>query len=295
VKFAEMVGYNEVADLAKRAGLETAKATPALALGSYEATPLEVANAYTIFSNGGVFVKRSFVREIRTESGGLIDESKLSTSEVLDPRISYMVVNLLEEVLRSGTGAGARGRGFLLPAAGKTGTSRDAWFAGFTSKLLCVVWVGYDNNEELPLEGAKAALPIWVEFMKRAHRYREYRGVQEFEPPDGVAMVDIDPATGQLATSGCPNPRQEVFIAGTQPVELCRMHGGSGRTQIASWDTPAPETPREARAANEQAAAAPRKSKAKTVPPTGSEDTAKQEKPAAPKQSLWDKIRSIFK
>ena len=83
----------------------------------------------------------------------------------------------MQEVLRSGTGAGVRSRGFSLPAAGKTGTSHDAWFAGFTTKLLCVVWVGLDDYKDIKMEGAKAALPIWTEFMKRAHRHRAYRDV----------------------------------------------------------------------------------------------------------------------
>lgn len=123
-----------------------------------------------------------------------------------------------------------------MPAAGKTGTSHDAWFAGFTSKLLCVVWVGFDDNQELPLEGSKAALPIWTEFMKRAHEYREYRGVTPFRAPDGILTVEIDPLTGAQATPACPNTRTEVFIVGTEPHELCPVHG-SGRTLIADWDS----------------------------------------------------------
>ena len=87
---------------------------------------------------------------------------------MLDPRVAYLMVNLLEEVMRTGTAAGVRSRGFRVPAAGKTGTSHDGWFAGFTSELLCIVWVGFDDNRELDLEGAHSALPIWTEFMKRA-------------------------------------------------------------------------------------------------------------------------------
>ena len=141
--------------------------------------------------------------------------------------------------MRSGTAAGVRSRGFTLPAAGKTGTSQDArdgWFAGFTSKLICVVWVGFDDNKELNLEGAKSALPIWVEFMKRAHQHRQYKNVTGWDAPDGIVSVDIDPASGQLATVGCPSARAEVFVSGTQPVELCRFHGG-GVTHVAGWET----------------------------------------------------------
>ena len=90
--------------------------------------------------------------------------------EAIDPRVSYLMVSMLEEVLRSGTAAGVRSRGFKLPAAGKTGTSYNGWFVGFTSQLLCVVWVGFDDYGELDLEGAKSALPTWAEFMKKAAR-----------------------------------------------------------------------------------------------------------------------------
>jgi penicillin-binding protein 1B len=156
------------------------------------------------------------------------------------------MVNMMQEVLRSGTGAGVRSRGFTLTAAGKTGTSHDAWFAGFTTKLLCVVWVGLDNYQDLKTvlgqqnaEGAKVALPIWTEFMKRAHKHRAYRDVEDFEVPDGVVSAEVDPDTGQLATSACPKPQTEYYLVGTQPTAFCALHMG-GSTQIASWDTVSP-------------------------------------------------------
>lgn len=290
VKFAEMAGYEKVAALAEAAGLRGVKPTPALALGAYEVTPLDIAAAYTVFSNQGTWVQRNFVREIRSSDGALIYEYQPLSRPVLDPRIAYMVVNVMEEVLRSGTGAGVRSRGFLLPAAGKTGTSHDAWFVGFTSKLLCVVWVGFDDNQELPLEGAKAALPIWTEFMKRAHRHREYRGVMPFSPPDGVVIVDIDPLSGRLATAACPKPVSEVFLAGTQPVELCHLHGGRSRTLISSWESyPAP-SPQSVRASSPRAAAQPRS----TPPPQPPSHQDRTPQPP-PRKGFWGRIRAIFK
>ena len=237
VKLAEMVGYQAVEELAQRAGMNlNIQPTPALALGSYEVTPLEIAGAYTVFANRGLYVKPNFIGLIRNREGNVIYSHRPVLQPVLDPRVSYLMVSLMEEVLRSGTGAAVRGRGFALPAAGKTGTSRDGWFAGFTSRLLCVVWVGFDDNRELNLEGAHSALPIWTEFMKRAHQYREYRNVTEFTPPDGVVSVEIDPQSGRLATRNCPTVRTEVFITGTQPLESCRLHGGGAR--VASWEAP---------------------------------------------------------
>lgn len=238
VKVAEMVGYDTVEELAQRAGMNlNIRATPAIALGAYEVTPLEIAGAYTIFANQGVYVKPNWISLIRDRQGRVLYAHKSVRRRVLDQRVSYLLVSMMEEVLRSGTGAGVRARGFVLPAAGKTGTSHDGWFAGFTSKLLCVVWVGFDDNRELNLEGAHSALPIWTEFMKRASQYREYRNAGDFKPPDGIVAVEIDPMTGQLATPSCLLPRTEMFISGTQPIELCRLHGG-GATRVASWEAP---------------------------------------------------------
>ena len=294
VKFGEMAGFDSVAAIAKKAGLENIRPTPAIALGAYDVTPLAIAGAYTIFSNAGVFTKQNFVREIRSASGGQIYGYRPQRRDVLDSRIAYMTLNLMQEVLRSGTGAGARARGFGLPAAGKTGTSHDAWFAGFTTKLLCVVWVGFDNNQELPLEGAQAALPIWTEFMKRAHRYREYRGVQEFDPPDGIATVDIDPLSGQLATGSCPTPRPEVFIAGTQPLELCHLHA-SGRSQVAGWDAPessAPSGQPSSPSSNRpKQAGQSRRADESADAPKQSQTTPPKEQ----KKGFLDRFRSIFR
>ncbi|MGH9666062.1 MAG: penicillin-binding transpeptidase domain-containing protein, partial [Bryobacteraceae bacterium] len=196
---------------------------------------LEIAGAYTIFANRGAYSKPNFIQRIVDQHGSPIYQSTPEHRIVLDPRVAFMMVDMMEEVLRSGTGAGVRARGFTLPAAGKTGTSHDGWFAGFTSKLLCIVWVGFDDNRVLNLEGAHSALPIWTDFMKLAHRHREYRNVSGFDPPEGIVTADVDPTTGQLATPACPQHDTEEFIAGTQPVDVCRLHGG-GATQIAGWD-----------------------------------------------------------
>ena len=151
------------------------------------------------------------------------------------------MTNMMEEVLRTGTGAGVRGRGFMLPAAGKTGTSRDGWFAGFTSKLICVVWVGFDDNRDFKLEGARSALPIWTEFMKRAHQHRRIsqrarvRGARRRR--DGRHRR----RNRHAGYPGCPKVRSEVFIAGTQPVEACKLHGGrADHTTVSGWDAGQP-------------------------------------------------------
>jgi penicillin-binding protein 1B len=186
VRLAEMVGYEKVRRLAIAAGFNNGlMATPAIALGAYVATPLEVAGGYTIFSNGGTYMEPRFILAVNDASGHLLWRSPEVTRQVLDPRVSYLMVNLLESVVNNGTGAGARSRGFTLPAAGKTGTSHDGWFAGFTSNLLAIAWVGYDDDRELRLSGAESALPIWTEFMKLATQDPVYRNARSFAPPPG--------------------------------------------------------------------------------------------------------------
>ena len=244
VRLGEMIGFDAVETLAKQAGMNlNIQPTPAIALGAYEVTPIEVAGGYTIFADQGTYVKPNWVSLIRDRQGNVLFSATPDKRDVLDPRVAYMMVSLLEEVLRSGTGESVHARGFNLPAAGKTGTSHDGWFAGFTSRLICVVWVGFDDNRELGLEGAHSALPVWVEFMKRAHQYREYRNVHDFPAPDGIVTVEVDRETGQLATPACPSPVAEVFLSGTQPVESCRLHGGAGGTRVASWETAPPLSP----------------------------------------------------
>ena len=239
VKVAEMVGYDAVVDMAKRAGMnDRIQPTPAVALGAYDITPFEAVGAYTMFSNGGRYVKPDFLELVRNQTGRELYRHKPQEKQVLDPRVAYMMTNLLQDVLIHGTAAGARAAaGFNVPAAGKTGTSRDGWFAGYTSELLCVVWVGFDDNRDLDIEGALSAAPIWMQFMKDALKYREYRDTKPFEAPDGIVSIEIDPETGFPATPTSRTHATEVYIAGTQPV------GGGGQmvtTTASGWDTTAP-------------------------------------------------------
>jgi penicillin-binding protein 1B len=225
VALAQAVGYSNVVAMAHRAGLnEAIKPTPAVALGAYETTPLEIAGAYTLFANRGMHVTPTTLALVRGADGTVLEQHTPDSRQALDPRVAYLMVNMMQEVLRSGTGASVRSKGFTLPAAGKTGTSRDGWFAGFTSELLCVVWVGFDDNRELNLEGAHSALPIWTEFMKKAAQTRPYRDAKQFQAPAGVATAEICSESGQLAGANCPNVRSEVFIDGTQPVVECQLH-----------------------------------------------------------------------
>jgi penicillin-binding protein 1B len=222
VKVGQMAGFENVVAVARQAGMnEDIRPTPAVALGAYQVTPLEIARAYTIFANGGNLVQPEFIAEMRDSNGETLYHRAPRVKRVLDARIAFLMVDMLQEVLRSGTAAGVRARGFGLPAAGKTGTSHDGWFAGFTSELLCVVWVGFDDYTDLGLEGARSALPIWTEFMSEAASYKQYGNAKPFQPPSGVVQVSVDPQTGELPGPGCPSGVPTYFVEGTQPQTQC--------------------------------------------------------------------------
>jgi penicillin-binding protein 1B len=237
ISLASMVGFDRVAELARNAGIKSAQGTPSMAIGSYDATPLDMAGAYTTFANGGVHIDPWMLASVRTPTGDVIDDYSPVTRQVLDPRAAFLTTYMMEAVLQGngsdpctvggldycGTGAGVRNMGFISPAAGKTGTSHDAWFAGFTSSLLCVVWVGNDDYTALAhgLEGARVAAPIWADFMKQAVLLPQYSDTNEFTPPSGVQLATIDKKTNLLADNSCPDDYTAAFLDGTAPTDTC--------------------------------------------------------------------------
>ncbi len=232
VSLAQMTGYEKIRDLALAAGINNSlEATPAMALGAYDATPVEIAGAYTMLDNQGVFEAPGSILEVTDSTGKVIYRPRHVSRQVLDPRVAFLVDSLMESVIDHGTGEGVRARGFTLPAAAKTGTSHDGWFSGFTSDLICTVWVGYDDNRQLDLSGARSALPVWTDFMKQAMALPDYRNVQPFTPPPGIVSEVVDqqgrPVSGTTLVSvdpADPGPDDdpttdhiEYFIDGTQP------------------------------------------------------------------------------
>jgi penicillin-binding protein 1B len=224
IHVGETVGFDKVAEVWKRVGVGTPpKGFPAITLGVFELTPLEVAQAYTLFTNGGA------VRSLKVIDGIDAGERHVAAKDpplrkVARPDTTYLVTNMMRSVLNEGTGAGARAAGFTLDAAGKSGTTndlRDAWFIGFTPELLTVVWVGFDDNQPVSLSGSQAALPIWTQFMKSATAGRPN---VEFEAPEGITFAEIDRDTGKLALPGCPRTMTESFLSGTEPTEFCELH-----------------------------------------------------------------------
>lgn len=254
IKLAEKVGYDKVTELAQRLGLnEKIKPYPAMAIGSFEITPLEMVRAYAAFANGGTLSDLKSVLQVRNGEGKRLELEESEPKQVLTPEISFLVTSLMKSVIDHGTGAGARSRGFRLPAAGKTGTSHDGWFAGYTPDLLCIVWVGFDDNRELGLSGSQAALPIWTEFMKKATLLRPLKG-EDFKVPEDVPQVEIDPTTGLLATERCLQREMEYFIKGTVPAVRC--YGNNYEQSVwkgapvSIYSTSAPAKEREAGADN---------------------------------------------
>ena len=222
IGLASMVGFDRVAQLARDAGIKSARGTPAVAIGAYDATPLEMAGAYTVFANNGLHLDPWMLASVRTPTGDVITDYTPDSKQILDARVAYLTLNMMEAVLQgNGTGAGVRGMGFTAPAAGKTGTSHDAWFAGFTSNLLCVVWVGNDDYTDIKLEGAHAAAPIWADFMKKAVLLPQYSDTNEFPAPEGVEIVSLDKATNLLSDEACPDSYGAAFLDGTAPIDTC--------------------------------------------------------------------------
>jgi penicillin-binding protein 1B len=235
---------------------------------------------------------------VRAQNGKDIYTNKTEERTVLDPRVAYLMTNLMEEVMRSGTAAGVRARGFGVPAAGKTGTSHDGWFAGYTSDLLCIVWVGFDDNRQLDLEGAHSALPIWTEFMKRALQYRAYRNARPFVAPDGIVSVEIDPESGMLATPYCPTTITEVYISGTQPVTSCPLHGrGQSVTHVAGWEAPnaAPEPAPHVDAPPPNLSARHSPTGLPSAPADAPAQTAQKTEKPKEKKSLLRRLVDVFK
>jgi penicillin-binding protein 1B len=217
VDVAMEVTIGRVMNLAAKAGLpKPARAYPAMALGTSEATPLQVASAYSGFATLGTRTTPIAINRITTGSGVTIAAPTPQKTEMLRPDVAYVMTSFMKDVINRGTAAKVRARGFKANAAGKTGTSRDGWFAGYTPNLVCVVWVGFDDGSQLGLTGANSALPIWTDFMDVAlGQHPEWQG--DWQMPAGIEQVAINPKTGGLASEEDPDKRIELFINGTSP------------------------------------------------------------------------------
>jgi penicillin-binding protein 1B len=217
VEVAMEVTIGRVMNLAAKAGLpKPPRSYPAMALGTSEASPLQIASAYTAFATLGSRSTPIAINRVTTGDGVTIAAPTTQHNEVFRPEVAYVMTSFMKDVVNRGTAAKVRARGLKAVLAGKTGTSRDGWFAGYTPNLVCAVWVGFDDGSQLGLTGANSALPIWSDFMQVAlAEHPEWAG--DWEKPSGVEEVEINPKTGQIATAEDTERRPELFINGTGP------------------------------------------------------------------------------
>jgi penicillin-binding protein 1B len=203
------------ANIASDFGLPRPDPFPALALGTTEVAPLQMAAAYATFANGGKRIEPHIVRSTTD-----ID----SAPQVIQPSTAFIITDMLQGVIDHGTAIRARELLKTTAVAGKTGTSRDGWFVGYTPNLVCAVWVGFDDNEQLGMTGGEAALPIWIDFMKAAIDLRPELGAKSFAQPGDVNIVDVDPDTDQLATGVCPQHERVAILGAQTPSTECYRH-----------------------------------------------------------------------
>ena len=222
VRLIEALGPDAVIAFASKAGIKSQlPQNLTLALGTGEVSMLEIANAYTTLQTNGMLAEPVMLVRVADASGKVLEERHAAPEQVLNPAVAFLATSLMRSVVEEGTATAVLE--LNRPAAGKTGTAqefRDAWFSGYTTDYVATAWVGFDDHEPIgPGEtGGKAALPLWLGFMRAAHQGLPPR---EFPVPEGVKQVRIDPRTGKLAGASVPG-RAEWFLEGTEPTEETR-------------------------------------------------------------------------
>ncbi|HEY8562859.1 MAG TPA: PBP1A family penicillin-binding protein [Pyrinomonadaceae bacterium] len=237
VKVAVDAGLEAVARKAAQFGFENVHAYPSLALGTTDATPLELAAAYCTFANGGRRVEPSFIDKIVSVEDETIYRSAPRGEQIINPRTAYMITDMLEAVVERGTARkafGALGKDVVF--AGKTGSSKDGWFVGYTPNLVTVAWIGLDENDDIQATGGEVALPLWVDFMKAVVQTRPEFGGEYFPMPRGLTEMTIDPETGMMADSFCPQTEKVVVPTGAVSGVKCLKHQPLPETFVAGGE-----------------------------------------------------------
>jgi penicillin-binding protein 1B len=224
VNLAMRTGLAKIANTAGRFGLPVPNSYPSMALGTSEVTPLQMAAAYSAFANGGKFIAPRFIAGTVGSTGESQPGPSFETQQVISPTTAYLITDILTDVIKRGTARRASGALKQVAIAGKTGTSRDGWFVGYTPNLVCAVWIGFDDNKQLGMTGAEAALPAWVEFMQEAVAIRPSLGGATFPKPGNIVTVRIDPESGQLAGPNCPTSQRVSVPARFAPQVECLKH-----------------------------------------------------------------------
>ena len=238
VRAAIDAGVPNVIKTATNIGVESRlQPYPSISLGSFEVTPLEIAYAYSAFANLGVKSEPVTILAVVRPEGELLETRNLEMKRVAPASVCYVMNEVLKDVFTYGTAARARSLGFEHEYAGKTGTTnnyRDAWFIGYSPRILTLVWVGFDDGHSTRLAGGDACLPIWTRHMNRIDGMIQD---VDWKRPEDVTEREIDPLSGMLATPYCPRTRSEVFVAGTEPESVCALHAGSGEPS-PFWPVP---------------------------------------------------------
>ena len=273
VRLALQVGMSHVVELARNLGF-TGKLdpVPAAALGTFEASPLEMVQVYSTLAAGGLKPPVHALAAVLDPRGEPVNGDELPEARrVISADAAYLVTNVLQDVLVHGTAAAARGMGVTGPLAGKTGTTndqRDSWFAGYSPDRTTVVWVGYDDNSPSQLTGARGALPLWARFTAAL---RPAAGYADFPMPAGMVRVTVDPVTGQLATPYCPTQVTDLFPEWKAPAVPCERHtpgyNGDALADVTLGQPPADP------AATEEPGATVTADGLEIVPPVGAADT----------------------
>jgi 1A family penicillin-binding protein len=262
VRLLQEIGISRAVQSAKTMGVGDVPSVPSLALGSGEVTLELLTAAYAAFANRGKVPAPVLIRRVEDRNGNLLYRSDQSSTRAISETTAFLMSNMLADVINAGTAAGARSLGFKLPAAGKTGTTNDfndAWFIGYTPKLVTGVWVGFDQPRTILPNGfaADLAVPFWTEFMKVATANDK---AEWFTPPYGVTTASVCRISGKLASEGCNHAQvvgrhgdvetrstvyTEYFSRGTEPTDSCEMHSGTGVFGAIAgiFKEPSPEPP----------------------------------------------------
>jgi penicillin-binding protein 1B len=223
IHVAERVGMGPLVDHLHTLGLTEARPFPSTALGTFDASPLALAAAYSVFPGEGKVVSPRLIRSIRLPDGSERMKTKVMKRRVASARAAFLTDASLQATMAWGTGARASTQGVTGVVGGKTGTTdngRDAWFVGYTSELVVAVWVGFDKGKDLGLTGAQAALPIWSRFVSKSGRMAEVQA----PPPESVIQVPLCLESGLLALPDCPETEDGWFSEGTELGEVCPLH-----------------------------------------------------------------------
>ncbi len=228
VDLAVKTGLDKIIETARSFNFSThLDPLPSLALGAFEAIPLELARAYCVFAADGVQPFPLSLKNVINRNNQILNRRQMQIERLISPAKAYIISSLLQSAVIEGTARSLSTRGIDFPVAGKTGTTsnyRDAWFVGYTPDILALIWVGFDNGDSIQATGSHAAMPIWADLLKGIPQH-----VSEtwFQKPPGITTKKICAQTGLLAsTTNCPEIVEELFLEDNIPESKCHIHKG---------------------------------------------------------------------